>query len=105
MPASLNRRAILAGAAATAMPAVALAAVNTSPDHELLKLRPLLLQAHEAMEAAIEAFAAIHDPIDEAAWLEAGVGRGQNLARRRGQVPRGNGEAVRPGAGRIQPAG
>jgi hypothetical protein len=76
MPANLNRRAILAGAAATAMPTVAIAAVNTSPDHELLMLRPPLLQAHEAMEAAIEAFNAIHDPIDEAAWLEAGVAPG-----------------------------
>jgi hypothetical protein len=55
---------------------VALAAVVASSDHELLRLRPLLLQANEAMEAAIEAFNAVHDPLDEAAWLEAGVAPG-----------------------------
>jgi hypothetical protein len=53
-----------------------MAAVNASPDHELLMLRPLLLQAHEAAEAAIEPFNAFHDRLMEAAWLEAGVAPG-----------------------------
>jgi hypothetical protein len=39
----------------------------------LLMLRPLLLQAHEAAEAAIEAFSAIHDPLVEEARLTAGI--------------------------------
>jgi hypothetical protein len=34
MSTAINRRAILAGAAATAIPAVAIAAVNASPDHD-----------------------------------------------------------------------
>jgi hypothetical protein len=39
MSTAINRRAILAGAAAAAIPTVAIAAVNASPDHELLMLR------------------------------------------------------------------
>jgi hypothetical protein len=78
---TLNRRAFACGTILAALSALpTMAAVNASPDHELLILRSQLLQAYDAAEASAEAFAAIHEPLVEAAWLE--------VNREPGEVPR-----------------
>jgi hypothetical protein len=76
-----SRRAFASGAslAALATPVVAfptLAAVNASPDHELIVLGAQLRRAHEEAKAASDAFHAAYKPMLDRAWdlvLETGA--------------------------------
>jgi hypothetical protein len=72
-----TRRAFASGAslAALATPVVAfptLAAVNASPDHELLVLGAQLRRATVLMNETMDVFEAIWEPIEERAWASVG---------------------------------